>query len=290
MDNVQYVRDNGRKICTSNNTATYYYNCNRSFMSRGNKTCVTSMKTQIGKRLTKSQGSSKLDFNCTSQIKVVHEQNNKISVTYYKTHYKHDKQIQHLRISKADRTIVANKLMSGVSISKIIDSNRDNIEGENLNRVALLTRKDINNIKMSYGIVSDDGKRNHNDAVSVDMFVEEEKLNKENNYILYYKKQGVIQENDLLKEEDFCIILLKNSQQLMLEKFGGNTIAIDSTHGLNQYDFELTTILVIDEYGEGFLQHVCFLIEKTPIYLNYFLPKLKRNLENPYIPKLLCQT
>ncbi|KAJ8914302.1 hypothetical protein NQ315_011287 [Exocentrus adspersus] len=45
---------------------------------------------------------------------------------------------------------------------------------------------------------------------------------------------------------------MKNSQQLMLEKFGCNTIAVDSTHGLNQYDFELTTVLVIDEYGEGF--------------------------------------
>ena len=67
---------------------------------------------------------------------------------------------------------------------------------------------------------------------------------------MYYKPQG--SEDDLLKNEDFCLILMNRSQLLMLKKFGSNIISIDSTHGLNQYDFELTTLMIVDEYGKGF--------------------------------------
>ncbi|KAJ8970809.1 hypothetical protein NQ314_001022 [Rhamnusium bicolor] len=38
----------------------------------------------------------------------------------------------------------------------------------------------------------------------------------------------------------------------MLKTFGKNTVCVDSTHGLNGYDFELTTVMIIDEFGEGF--------------------------------------
>ena len=37
----------------------------------------------------------------------------------------------------------------------------------------------------------------------------------------------------------------------LFKKFGCTAVCIDCTHGTNAYDFNLTTILVIDEYGEG---------------------------------------
>ena len=37
----------------------------------------------------------------------------------------------------------------------------------------------------------------------------------------------------------------------MLRQFGMNTICIDSTHGTNQYDLKLITLLVIDDFSEG---------------------------------------
>ncbi len=37
----------------------------------------------------------------------------------------------------------------------------------------------------------------------------------------------------------------------MLMKFGSNVVCADSTHGTNSYDFYLTNLLVVDEYGEG---------------------------------------
>ena len=37
----------------------------------------------------------------------------------------------------------------------------------------------------------------------------------------------------------------------VLKKFGTNCICIDSTYATNRYDFPLTTLMVIDEFGEG---------------------------------------
>lgn len=40
-------------------------------------------------------------------------------------------------------------------------------------------------------------------------------------------------------------------QKQMLSKFGSDRLCIDSTHGMTGYGFELTTLLVVDEYEEG---------------------------------------
>lgn len=45
---------------------------------------------------------------------------------------------------------------------------------------------------------------------------------------------------------------MNKSQHVMLEQFGENIICTDSTHGFNKYDFELTTLLLVNEYFEGF--------------------------------------
>ena len=41
-------------------------------------------------------------------------------------------------------------------------------------------------------------------------------------------------------------------QRHMLQQFGGRGVCCDSTHGTNAYNFTLTTLLVIDEFGQGF--------------------------------------
>jgi len=116
-----------------------------------------------------------------------------------------------------------------------------------------------------------DNKYSILDAISVDMFVQE-CATAENNPILFYKAQGIEhKENNLLATEDFCIIIMNGSQQHMLSKFGNTIVAIDSTHGTNCYDFELTTLLVIDEWGEGF-PAACMLTNKkdTSIFQIFF--------------------
>lgn len=61
----------------------------------------------------------------------------------------------------------------------------------------------------------------------------------------------------------------------MLTTFGQNIIAIDSTHGLNQYDFELTTIMVVDDYGEGFAVAYMFTNRKDTFVNNIFFDVIK---------------
>lgn len=62
----------------------------------------------------------------------------------------------------------------------------------------------------------------------------------------------------------------------MLQKFGGNIICVDSTHGLNPYDFELTTILVIDEFGRGFPTAFMFTNKKDTYINEIFFNEVKR--------------
>jgi len=54
------------------------------------------------------------------------------------------------------------------------------------------------------------------------------------------------------KKEDFILRIMNNYQKSMLEKFGNDVICIDDTHGMNSYNFNLTTVLILDDMREDF--------------------------------------
>lgn len=60
------------------------------------------------------------------------------------------------------------------------------------------------------------------------------------------------------KDYDFCLIMMNEVQAALLCQFGKNVIAINSTHGLNNQDFEMTTIMVIDDFNKGFFVDIIF--------------------------------
>lgn len=123
-----------------------------------------------------------------------------------------------------------------------MDSIRDNIQ-EPLKRDSILTRKDIINIKNSFNLGINDGCRHEKDATSVDLWVKE-CIASDNNPIHFFKKR-----RSMLDLNDFCLVFINVTQMEMLKRFGSNIVCIDGTHGMNAYDFELTIILVLDEYG-----------------------------------------
>ncbi len=43
-------------------------------------------------------------------------------------------------------------------------------------------------------------------------------------------------------------------------------VCIDSTHGTNGYDFKLISIVVVDEFGEGFPVAWCFSNQEERYY------------------------
>lgn len=270
--NVDYIQPRGKSV--TSDTEIVYYNCNRS-----GKTRDTSIAC---KRMKKVQESRKINSACTSQIKVIINKNN-ILATFYKTHYGHKNDIKHLPLQKCERASIANKLSSGIPISRILNTNRQNFDESHLKRIDLLTRKDIHNIKTEYNIQIQEGVRDSKDAISVDLFVQECQQS-EDNPILLYKRQDEEHENHRLQRQDFCIIIMNTSQANMLKRFGTHVVAIDSTHGLNPYNFELTTLVVIDEWGEGFPGACMLTNRKDTVIFEVFFEKIKEKI-GPLAPR-----
>ena len=133
------------------------------------------------------------------------------------------------------------KLLEGVSMKKCIDDSRKTIfDGEpNFERIHLLTRQDLRNIGNAKGIFKKE-RRHENDLISVDLFVEESKILQQNSPVVFYKKQGDF--HQILSKDVFCLILISPEQKEMLSKFGENKICIDSTHGTNSYDFQVSRL------------------------------------------------
>ena len=94
--------------------------------------------------------------------------------------------------------------------------------------------------------------------------------------MLSYEPQGASDDKTGLQTDDFIIVLQTPVQAEMLKKFGGKVICTcaDAIHGTNAYKFKLITLLVADEYGEGFPVAWCIanredrvlLIEFSPLY------------------------
>ena len=159
---------------------------------------------------------------------------------------------------------------------RILNAARETVN-DTLNRSNMLTRKDIQNIATVHNLNLQDGCRHVDDENSVDMWITQ-CLQSDNNPVLYYKKQGKICSEFNLMEQDVCLIIMDKVQSNFFQKFGTKFIAIDSTHGLNAYDFELTTILSIDEFHEGIPLAFMFSNRKDSLINQIFFQKIRDNV------------
>lgn len=67
----------------------------------------------------------------------------------------------------------------------------------------------------------------------------------------------------------------------MLEKFSANHVCIDSTHNTNKYDYQLTTLEIIDEFGEGFPCAFCISSKVNEDTMKMFFDLLKLEFGAP---------
>lgn len=88
-----------------------------------------------------------------------------------------------------------------------------------------------------------------------------------------YKTQGT--EHFPLDINDFMLVILTETQIEVLKKFSSGKLCIDSTHGTNQYNFNLTTIVVIDEFGEGYPAAFCISTKIDEVHMTVFFSKIK---------------
>jgi hypothetical protein len=97
-------------------------------------------------------------------------------------------------------------------------------------------------------------RKHEDDHTSVDVWVQELTDMNEANPILLYKRQGEESQSTASKlaASDFILCVQTVTQRKFLLKFGCNSVVcLDSTHGTNQYGFNLVTLMVVDDFGEG---------------------------------------
>ena len=170
--------------------------------------------------------------------------------TICKTHYGHECSLGHLRLQYSHRQAIAGKLVEGVETQHIIDSIRENVQ-DKIERLYLITRKDIRNIERPFGL---QGNRRHDDdATSVALWVEEMKQAGMQSPVLLYKAQGEQMDGSNLHNRDFVLCIQTAQQANLLQKFGnGKVVCMDATHRTNSCDFSLITLIVVDEFAEGY--------------------------------------
>ncbi|XP_050299057.1 uncharacterized protein LOC126737964 isoform X1 [Anthonomus grandis grandis] len=156
-----------------------HYICNRS------KASYTPLFNECRKRLQKSQGSCKLEHNCTSFINMKNE-SGALLVEWQKEHYGHTNDLEHIRIPSHEKESITSKLISGVPPRRILETNQDRI-GTDLKRIDLLTHQDIKNIDASFGVEGKDGNGSKEDAFSVELWVRECEA-WDVNPVLFYKR------------------------------------------------------------------------------------------------------
>lgn len=204
-----------------------------------------------GTRHIKTQGTKKINGFCPAGIKLtICRASGKCLVEYTKTHAGHgSNNLGHLTLTKTERESFAMKIASKIPFQTILDEVRDSVYNSELDRTHLLTKKDLHNIQQTFNL-NNEAIRHTNDAVSIELWVKEVE---NSGCVLFYKPQDItLLEHTNLKKEDFILIVMNMGQLEMLEKFADDCICIDGTHGLNPYDFQLQTLLVLDDLREGF--------------------------------------
>ena len=259
MHAVNFVKTTGNKQIAGK--VVQYFNCNRSGFFKSVSKGIRSLKTQ---------GSCKIDGYCTANLTVTTCKDNPsqcITVEACLTHYTHEPALGHLRLPRSKRIEIAAKLSQGVTTERIV---RDSVN--TFQRIHLLTRKYIQNVERLFSLKSI--QKHSDDATSTMLWVKE--IEKSDiNPVLLYKPQGATS-HQTLDNNDFVLCQQTNLQGIVMKEFGNNIICIDSTHKTTGYDFVLVTILVIDEFSEGYPVAWCLSTREDQVVLNLFLNEIKK--------------
>ena len=140
-------------------------------------------------------------------------------------------------------------------------------------------RQDVHNVKRAFN--TECIQRHADDHTSVHIWVEELNALGTETPVLLYKPQGIEQTEETvsLLPADFVLCLQTVAQRQFMLQFGNaHMVCVDSTHGTNQYHFNLVTVMVIDDHGEGL--PVAFMLSnrEDELVLREFFSAVKRHL------------
>ncbi|KAJ8965735.1 hypothetical protein NQ314_003941, partial [Rhamnusium bicolor] len=196
---------------------------------------------------------NKIDGYCPSKIDAtVINTTREVHVLFLRTHVGHTMDLGKIPLKKSDRKLLASKISQKVPFDEIINTVRDNFDHSNYGRIHLLTRKDLFNIEQLYNL-NKESVRHANDCISVESWVIQSREQGTYSIVKYFKRQGDL-DGDYreLLENDFLLVIMNDGQLEALKKYGSDCLCIDGTHGLNAYNFQLTTLMVLDDLRQGF--------------------------------------
>ena len=129
-----------------------------------------------------------------------------------------------------------------------------------LSRLKLLTLRDISNVARDFHLCRSE-RAHANDATSVEAWVRSFDRDT-NSPVILYKRQGdtsfdISPAIDLPPghADDFMLAIMFDTASDMLLRFGTgdrSVICVDSTHGTNAYNIQLSTVMVLDSNREGY--------------------------------------
>ncbi|GFS41366.1 c2H2-type domain-containing protein [Nephila pilipes] len=77
--------------------------------------------------------------------------------------------------------------------------------------------------------------------------------------------------------EEFMLAIMNDTQEKLLELFGKQRVMIDSSHGTNQYGFQMTTLMVHDENHQGMPVAILLSLRVATEILVPFLSAIKKS-------------
>src|SRR6218665_21201 len=176
-----------------------------------------------------------------------------VTMTYYPEHKCHSCDISHIRLGREQREGIAVKLAAGIPFDNVLDSVHSFASASSVNALQFLRKQDLVNIVRKFGIQKDKVQYK-NDAHSVAAWIHSTRQQlSSKNLVRFIKFQGESAAVNL-KSEDFMLVLASDAQIIGARQFCGpnQEVCLDSTHGMNSYDFQLMTLLGIVEHGEGY--------------------------------------
>lgn len=271
QDIVKFVKHRGVKTCPDKKIE--YFQCNRSGFYESSVSCPEKRRREM-----KIKGSSKINAFCPARIKTEFFNDGKVNIEYCSTHIGHKLELAHVTLSDENRIEIASKIASKIPFDVILDDVQETVDPNlGLKRKHLLTKQDLRNVVREYSLESE-CIRHSDDAHSVEAWVEQEQASSQNS-VIFYKPCGIdLPEYPQLKTEDFLLGIMTEAQAEMLKKYGDDCVCLDSTHGTNAYNFEMTTLLVLDDMRQGFPCSFFFSSRNDHIGIEIFLEAIKEKV------------
>lgn len=248
---------------TKPHTTTFKCHRSGSFTSRSK-----------GKRHLKSKGSNKINGLCPAMIKLVPEAGGKYKAQFTKTHVGHRNELGNLFLSDSERRDIAAKLAAKVPFDVILNEAKDEAKSSPMERVHLLTRKDLYNIQASFNLHST-AVRHRNDSANIDAWVHD----MGDKYVLIYKPQdAATTDYPQLMSDDFLLIIMNAGQRDTLKQFGNDCVCLDGSYGTNQYGLHLHSLMVLDDLRQGFPCAFCVSNRSDEDVMTIFFECVKRHV------------